>query len=55
MPVCTLDKRALERIKMRAMKDEIKRWIEFDHSNRGNFGIIDTIKSMLHGGGFRDD
>ena len=49
MPICSLDKRALEKIKMRAMKDEIKRWIEFDHSNRWNFGIIDTIRSVLYG------
>jgi hypothetical protein len=42
MPVCTLDKRALEKIKMKAMKAEIKRWVQFDHSNRWNFGIIDT-------------
>ena len=45
----TLDKRALEKIKMRAMKDEIKKWVEFDHSNRGNFGILDKIRGILYG------
>jgi len=48
MPV-TLDKRALEKIKMRAMKNEVKKWIEFDHSNRWNFGILDKIRSIMYG------
>jgi hypothetical protein len=49
MTICSLDKRALEKIKMKQFKDEVKKWVLFDHNNRWNFGIIDTIRSLLYG------
>jgi len=43
IPVTTLDKKTLELIKRKQMRESIKNWVKFDHNKRWTF-IIEKLR-----------
>ena len=46
-PYGIIDQKLLDRIKRKAMKDEIKKWITIDPIKRHGFEILSEIRSKL--------
>jgi hypothetical protein len=43
-----IDDKMLEKIKLKAMKEELKKWITIDLKRRYTFGVLDSIRSKLY-------
>jgi hypothetical protein len=48
IPTGPMDKKTLERIKLKQMVTDLKSWIKIDSEKRYNFGIIDNIRNLLN-------
>ena len=43
-----LNDKLLEKIKLKAMKEELKKWIAIDSRRRYTFGVLNSIRSKLN-------
>ncbi len=43
-----LNDKLFEKIKLKAMKDELKKWIAIDSKRRYTFGVLNSIRSKLY-------
>ena len=47
IPIGMIDAKLLERIKLKAMKDEIKKWFTINSKDRYTFGVLEKMRGQL--------
>lgn len=47
IPLGIIDAKLLERIKLKAMKDELKKWVMINSKDRYTFGVLEKMRGQL--------
>lgn len=47
IPLGIIDAKLLERIKLKAMKDELKKWVTINSKDRYTFGVLEKMRGQL--------
>ena len=47
IPIGMIDSKLLERIKLKAMKDELKKWVTINSKDRYTFGVLEKMRGQL--------